>query len=117
MGEVVTGKFELDIDKLAGELQASVHDLDQLRAVMVRIRADHGPDILCKVARHASKRLSREVATAVDALDTLQWVIGTEIGPDAMLGFDIRSGISRDSFYPGCPPPPSRHGLFLFDRS
>jgi hypothetical protein len=61
MGEVVTGKFEFDIDKLAGELQASVHDPDGSRAAMVRIRADHGSDVLYKAARCASRELIRGI--------------------------------------------------------
>jgi hypothetical protein len=116
MGEVVTGKFEPDIDKLAGELQASVHDLDQLRAVMVRIRADHGSDVLCEVAQRASKGIFRAVLAAIDAFDNLHWAIGAEIGPDAITrSFEIRS-ISRDSFRPECPPP-SRHWVRILDRS
>ena len=107
MGEVVTGKFELDIDKLAGELQASVHDLDQLRAAMARIRADHGSDALCKVAWHASKKLSRKVTAAMDTFDNLQWAIGAEIGPDAMGGLSINS-ICGDTFRPEHPPRPRR---------
>jgi hypothetical protein len=114
MGEVVTGKFEFNIDKLVEELQASVHNLDQLRAVMVRIRADHGSDTLNEAVWCASKRLRRGVAAAMEAFDNLQWAIGTEIGPQAMGGLQINSMMSRDSFRPGCPPPPSR--VWLFDR-
>jgi hypothetical protein len=104
MGEVVTGKFELNIDQLAGELQASVHDLDQLRAAMVRIRADHGSDVLYKVACRASKGLMRGVVAAMDALDNLQWAIGTEIGSHAIHSLQINSGVCRDSFDPEHPP-------------
>jgi hypothetical protein len=114
MGEVVTGKFEPDIDKLAGELQASVHNLDQLRAVMVRIRADHGSDVLYKAACHASRGLMRGVVAAMDALDSLQWAVGVEVGPHAMGSLQINSGVSRDSFDPERPPQ-SRVGWMIPD--
>jgi hypothetical protein len=117
MGEVVTGKFEFDIDKLAGELQASVHNLDQLRAAMVRIRGDHGSEVLYKAACHASRGLMRGVVAAMDALDSLQWAIGVEVGPHAMGSLEINSGVSRDSFDPKNPPRPRLDLMIPDDRS
>jgi hypothetical protein len=103
MGEVVMGKFKPNIDKLAEELQASVHSLDQLRAAMVRIRADHGSEVLCEVAQCASKGLRRGIFAALDAFDNLQWAIGAEITPYVMTSFRVNS-IDRDSFHSEHPP-------------
>jgi hypothetical protein len=117
MGEVVTGKFEPDIDKLAEELQASVHNLDQLRAVMVRIRGDHGSEVLYKAACHASRGLMRGVVAAMDTLDNLHWAIGTEIGPHAVGSLQINSQVSRDSFRPEHPPRSRLDLMIPDDRS
>jgi hypothetical protein len=86
-------------------LQTSARDRERLRAIMVRIRADHGFDVLRKASRRASMRLARVVEEAMDLFDDFSWVVGTELGPDAMCEFSI-SSISADRVrkYPEHPP-------------
>src|SRR5262245_5586478 len=114
MAEVITAKFEFSVDGLAEELRANARDLERLRAIMARIRADHGSDVLRRAAWRATRELTRGIMAAVDLYDNLQWTIGVEIGPDPRGGCTINS-ITRHAFDPDHPPRP-RWELFGLDR-
>jgi hypothetical protein len=113
-GNVITGRHETDIEKLADEIVASVHDCGQLRTVMARICANHDRQTLRDAAWCAMTTLTCEVQSAMDRFDNLQWAIGVELGPEAMGGMSVCS-VNRDWFRMGLegatPPPPPRSHL------
>jgi hypothetical protein len=84
---------------------------------MARIRADHGSDVLYKVAWRASKGLTRGVMAAMDAFDNLHWAIGIEIGPHAMGSpYDLQH---RPRFFSSGAPAAVASGLddLILDRA
>ena len=104
---IISGGFRLDI-KFAHEIVASVHDRDQLRATMARIRANHGAEILRDPAGCASRMLTNQVSSVMDWYDNLQWAIDVELSPAMMADFGIHSISSDDVQGPDSPPPQPR---------